>query len=175
MSEELRERVQKLLALAKGGVGGEAVNARRMLEKLLKKTGFRLEDMESERKDVHYYGYKNEQEAVLLYQILVAVMGRKADIRVNAKRKKFVVLVTVAQGVEIEMFWSVHKKQYAKEQMTFLKAYVHRHRLFPKDDADDDDETPELTPEQVAEIERMRMIMRGMETVVVRKQIGGAG
>jgi hypothetical protein len=171
MSDELRERVQKLLALVKRGVGGEAENARRALEKLLKKTGFRLEDMDSEQKDVHFFTYKNEQEAVLLSQILAVVLGREADIRVNPKRRRFVVLVTVAQGVEIEMFWSVHKKQYAKEQITFLKAYVHRHHLFPKDDTPGDPDA--LTPEQRDEARRIRQIMTGMETVVVRKQIGG--
>ena len=55
--ESLQAKLKKLLALAEQGVGGEAVNARRLLEKLCEQYGIDIEEL-LDRETKHSYTFE---------------------------------------------------------------------------------------------------------------------
>ena len=65
------EMLKKLLALSKQGVGGEKINAEALLNKLLKKHGLTIEDIDDEEEikqwDVHF---NTDFERKLIYQVI---------------------------------------------------------------------------------------------------------
>ena len=53
--ESIKEKLKKLLALAERGVQGEAVNARRLFEKLCKKYGVSIEELLDENQVKYHF------------------------------------------------------------------------------------------------------------------------
>ena len=66
-----REKILKVLALARRGIDGEKRNAEKMLAKMLKKEGLTLEDLlsESEEKEYVKFSFRTSMEKKLLLQL----------------------------------------------------------------------------------------------------------
>jgi len=173
MSERDRARLLKLLALAERGVGGERVNAQAALDEALKAHGLTMAALFDEELALEWFGFKGPFERRLLAQVLSTVLGRKAKLMKLRDASKLGAEMTHEQCVEVEVLWTAHRRQLKKELEAMLEAYVCRQNLFPAD-VDDGEERPPLTAEDVARIEKVRALGRGIDRVAVRKQIGGA-
>ena len=62
MSDKIHIKLIKLLALAERGVGGEKVNAQRMLEKLMKRHGIEMSDLAGEKIETRWFRFKGSLE-----------------------------------------------------------------------------------------------------------------
>jgi len=60
---------RKLKAIAERGIGGEKINAEKMLENLLKKHNLTIDDIEGEKTDNYFFMLK-ESEHQLWYKIV---------------------------------------------------------------------------------------------------------
>lgn len=159
------EKLRKIAALADHGVGGEKVNAKIQLEKLLKKYHVSLEDLNTRklrRTDAFKYFYKWQRE--LLFDCYHCLMGSSSFEYYRAqKRKTLYFEMTALQEVELRDMFCYYKKLYAKELKRLTVAFTQKHHLFnySQDDSDNsDDSSKELSKEEIAAIVRM---MQGIE------------
>jgi hypothetical protein len=163
----------KLLAVAQRGVGGEAVNARTALEAAMKRQGVTMADLEVDTKEMVFFTHSSETEARLLSQILVTVCGRVNLYQKTKQRRTLGAEMTKAQAAEVDVMWTAHRRQWAKEVDTLMIAYVHKQHLFPKDD--DDHEQPEQAPWDQEKLKRVAMLMMGMPVVQAHKCLTSGG
>lgn len=169
MNDAIKDRLQKLLALAERGVGGEATNAREALASALRKNGLTIEDMADETRTLHGFVWNGKDERRLLAQIMVTVCGANVELFTSRiEQRKILAKMTQHEMVEIELLWTAHRRQLKKEMDLLYSAYLHRHRLFPRDGKQRDDD---LTPEEQQRLKRMAMMMMGMAEVTVRRQL----
>lgn len=66
--ERITDKLKKLLALAERGCGGEAENARRLLEEHLRKYGMTLEDICENKTSRRTFKYRNKEDARLSFK-----------------------------------------------------------------------------------------------------------
>lgn len=159
INDKLKEKLQKLLALAERGVGGEKTNAQAMLDAMLEKHNLTMADLSSEKKTERRFEYKNASEELLLAQIIRRVLN---DDVVYVIRELKVVLqeLTQYEYVMVRELVEFHLPQFRKEQSELRKrqnkerklmeeAYVNKHRLFR---LETEEEPPQLSPERLAEL-----------------------
>lgn len=115
---KLKERLEKLYALAKSGEGGEKVNAQALLERLLAKHNMSIDmliDIETKK---YVFSYKTEFEKTLLFRIFSHVR-EEANLyyfRVQAQ-KKVALELTVYQYIELE----IRREAYMESWKKYLK------------------------------------------------------
>ena len=77
--ERITDKLKKLLALAERGCGGEAENARRLLEEHLRKYGMTLEDICENNISRRTFKYRNKEERTIIIQVFLSVLGSKSE------------------------------------------------------------------------------------------------
>lgn len=181
-NDRIRERLQKILALARQGVGGEKENAQRMLEKLLAKHNMTIADLDdtAEEKTTVEFKVKNDAEKKLLIQCAYkAIPGYSGDYFTYVRRGRKVsgllgINMTRAQQVEIELMFNIYskalKKHLEKQADVALSAFIQKNQIFAAR-SDEDGKGSELSD---ADLMALMAMMRGMESTPVLKQIGRA-
>ena len=131
--ERTLDLARKLKELAERGEGGEKVNARKQLDKLLKKHTLTIEDLEIETPS--YYDFKvAEADMQLFSQVVSSVIGAKFEIRKYSNRKNwYTVFCTNANVIEIDAKLSFYTALYQRELKSFMMAFVIKQELYPKD------------------------------------------
>ena len=137
MEEKQKERLKKLYALALRGVGGEKEQAAAILEKLVKKYGVSMEDLDEEIVKEHEFSFHGEKEERLLRQIAYKVTDdrhRFKNLVYTQSGRKCRTLCRIectdAQKLEIEFLFDFYKKLWEREIEVMFKAYIHKHSLF---------------------------------------------
>ena len=170
MSQDMIERMKKLMELASRGVGGEKTNAREMLERAMKKYGVTESDLGSEERMHRIYKFNGKFQKGILIQIIVMTCGSKINIYGSKRSNNEVIVVTSSnEHIEIELLFDAHKKSFDKQCLVFLRAYIHKNQLFPRDSEESE---KEYTREELEEFHKMFRMMEGVERTQVRKQIG---
>lgn len=174
MTQQVSEKILRIYRLARHGVGGEKVNAEKILQRMLKQAGLTLEDLESKEIGLKQYKFtcRTKLEARLVSQIgfmITGVMSRERE--AYHHRGKFYIDLTPAEYAEISVIYGILRKQLQKELKSFYSAFLHAHDIFPPSTG----VKKNLTPEELAEAMRMLKMAQTMEGVAFRKQIGTAG
>lgn len=163
------ELAKKLKALADRGVGGEKVNAKNLLLKLLKNHGMTMADLESELEDYHYFHLK-ESNTPLFYQVTSTILGdnfkRYKD---NSKPDSYCLFCTNAHAIEIQAKFDFFLALYVQELETFHKAFIIRQDLFPINVAPKDEST--LSAKELEDYRRARDLSKGIKEGVFLKQL----
>lgn len=168
-TEKYIELAKKLKELAERGVGGEAVNARFMLDKLMKKHGITLDEIEEDLVSDHpikwEYSYLN-----LLAQVSASVIG-EANIysKLHNKRTHYFIRCTPAQFIEIEAKARFYLDAFKKEQKRHFTAFVYANNLFPTNGSKVGKD--EMTPEELAELRKALAMAENMDKHRYHKQI----
>lgn len=166
-NDKLQKRIQKLLALAERGVGGEKANAQRMLEKLLEKHNISLDDLTGDdRKEcmIKYGGkviYKR-----LVCQIIWKVFPEADIYKVKGYNSEVFTKLTDFEKAEVEMQLSIYKSAWEKELEETFVAFIHRHNLQTGSESDDDEDI-ELSDEERAKYKRIAAKMMTMNHVSI--------
>ncbi len=159
---------KKLKVLADKGVGGEKHNAEKLLQKLMKEHGIRLDQIENPLKEAHFFKYKNSSKDLLI-QIIVMVCGLEVEIwRGAIGRNSFKIYCTELEFIEIQANFHFYSKAFEEEMKTFWKAFIHKNDLFPELD---ETKGSNSTPMDSDEIERLVQMMSGMKRHHYRKQL----
>ena len=131
------ERLKKLKELAMRGVGGEKEQAVAILEKLMKKYGVSVDEIDETIEKDFEFTYHGKHEYKLLIQIAYKVRNEIPDIYpliyTKSRRKcntKCLILCTEAQKVEIEFLFDFYKALWKKEVDFLMQAYIQKHALF---------------------------------------------
>lgn len=173
------ERMKKLYALALRGVGGEKEQAAAILEKLVKKYGVSMEDLDEEIVREHEFSFHGDTEERLLRQIAYKVTNERntfLNLRYTqsgrACRTRCRVKCTDAQKIEIEFLFDFYKKLWERELEIMFKAYIHKHSLFG--DLKPGEKGSEISDE---EWEKICTMARGLssEKPILQLTEGGSG
>ena len=167
MTENLRERIRKIQALAERGVGGEKETAEKKLKSLLAANNMTEEDLVEE--ETHYYLFSysgGEYRKKLLGQIIYKVLGHEQPIRLyhsKGTRNKYGVYCTPAQKIEIDLDFEFYCNIFEKEIDIFLTAFIQKQELFPQDCPTDHIDLNDMTPEQKNELRKMRAFANSID------------
>lgn len=167
--EKLMRRLEKILALAERGVGGEKETATRMLQKLLDKHGMTYEDIGVDlQKDEHLKYGREPFSKLLMIQVALSVCGESRGIYTSkGLRCGIIVKLSPHEKIEIELKFNLYKASLKEQLELTFSAFIHKHNLFDCEASDDEDheEEPELSPEESAKIKRMAAMMMVMPFV----------
>ena len=175
--ESLQAKLKKLLALAEQGVGGEAINARRLLEKLCEQHGISVEEL-LDRETKHRYTFEIGRSKEMM-QIFVRCLAKVVDIENmtyrQPTRSSISIEVTALQRAEILSLFNWHKSNYTQEleefKRNFLSAYIGKHDLYFESDSNESKDIEELTEEDIARIHRVCAMSEAMSNNYYYKQL----
>lgn len=164
--ESIKEKLKKLLALAERGVEGEAVNARRLLEKLCKEYGVSIEELLDENQ-VKYHFFevgRNKIYLGLFAQCYYKVTNKDWVSYEQISRSQIAVEMTAIQYAEMVSLFAWHKANFDNDleemKKNILIAYCRKHHLHSNEVNSDVDR--ELTAD---ERERIIKIMFMQESL----------
>ena len=163
------ELAKKLKALADRGVGGEKLNAERMLTDLLRKHNISIEEVEEPDRSDREFDCQKKQESIMM-GCIYSVMGKDVDVfRYRRKKTGYIVACTNAEYLEIEASFAFFWRHYEDELKIFERAFVQKNKLIPFD-ADSYDRA-ELTPEEERELNKTLAMMEMMDRKRFRKAL----
>ena len=134
--ENIKEKLKKLLALAERGDGGEAENARRLLEELSNKYGVSIEDLLDENQvEYHFFEIgRNKIYLDLFSQCYYKVTGTDSLSYKQISRSQIAVKMTAMQYAEMVSLFAWHKANFDNDleemKKNILLAYCRKHRLY---------------------------------------------
>lgn len=174
MAKDMIERLKKIRELALRGVpGGEKEAAQALLDKLMKKNGISLSDIEDDTPVENDFTYHGAEQRRILMQTIYKVMGNVDEVYLSKNsvtgrtcRTKFVVICTPAQAVEINFLFDFYSALWEREKDMFLRAFIQKHRLFGN--RVDNIKSDKMSDE---EIEKMLSMMGGLSDVSPHKGI----
>lgn len=175
MKEEQIQRLKKLLSLAERGVGGEAENARRILDQLLDKYNITLDDLRSNNVRERAFPYKTKDEFHLFIQILANIFGTTSEVftkaKYNTRKKQLYVELSDLDFIDLSNMWSFYRAQFNKERKRLFadmfSAFVMKHNIYSRDPKD----PGENSEPDWDRLERIFNLSKSMEDVQYRKAL----
>jgi len=141
MEESIISKLRKLKELVDRGEQGEAINAKVLLNNLLKKYNIKYEDVfcvEEVRKNYNFK-YSSKEEQKLFFHCVANMFGTKSEIwktcfkYKNGKMENFLNLTSLEYAL-FDDFYNFHRnfwKEYIKKQQDLLiKAYINGQNLW---------------------------------------------
>lgn len=175
-NNKIIELGKKLKALADRGIGGEKLNAERMLADMLKKHNLTIEDIEGEA-TADYFFTLTKEEAILWSQIVGRVNREiKKYGPIPAKEVKrfelggnYMLTCTASEYIEIESMNHVFQKLLKEEQEFFYAAFCKANDLLlpnPNPKKIDD-----LTEQEIQDYLRTSGMASHIKKRTIQKQI----
>lgn len=174
--EKALDLARRLHALAQRGVGGEAVNAEEALQRLLKKHGLTMADIESEALELHQWCHKAPLMNWLRMVIALHVVGDVDTLNTRLHRYAegwgIMVALTIAEKMECEACWSVWWPLMKDELVTFRIAFARANGITPRFNPERSLMiAAERSPEQHDQQRRADLMAQGILSRKVRKQL----
>lgn len=168
------ERMKKILALARRGVGGEKTTAEAMLNKLLNKYGMTVADLEggdhvAMRRE---FKYTTEYDRRLLRQVVAFVLDTRSFTSWKRTGKKIMLFdLTALQYAEVDIRYTAYRaqlrKELAKATDRIYLAFIHTNDL----GVGSNDDVPPPGDMDLAELEAVMGLMRTMRPIPIHRQI----
>ena len=132
---QVRAKLTKLLRLAEEGVGGEKVNAGRLLAKLLAQHNIGIDELrEQDEALIVWYPYQNQREATLLAQIVRKVTNKvHLTIWSYPRKSKKGFELTLVQKFEVDMRWKAYRKAWKHQQDLLFNAFLSQNAIFAEE------------------------------------------
>lgn len=167
-SEKNIELMNKLMALAERGIGGEKETAKKKLAELMDKYGVSDADLSGEILEDHEYKYRDQYEKQLLLQIFNKVNHERQVLEYKwgkGMRSVKVFRATKEEAMEAEIEYEFYKELWKEEQDFLMDCFIQKHRLFRLD--------PNAPKQRVDEetFTRMQHMMRAMQDKQLQKMI----
>src|SRR3990167_8655776 len=115
---KLRKRIKKLRALAERGMGGEAENARRLLDELLKEHGIKLEDVGEQ---IRVWEMTTLNEGSSISEKVIKSVCSEAVITVKQYKSRLIIEVPLSE---------IHYQEVRKKNLFFWHAYNEERTIF---------------------------------------------
>lgn len=161
--------LDKLKALMEQGVGGEKINAEKILRKILQKQGKSFEEFvtSKDKEETMFYclRYKTQYEKRLLLQICHYVLNLP-EIQAAIHNNIIHIRLTAYQHIEIITIYTILKTELKKELDITTEAFICKNRIFSQS-VTKKDENSSLTEKELRVIERMSTIKK----TELRKQL----
>ncbi|GAP73062.1 hypothetical protein SAMD00024442_6_11 [Candidatus Symbiothrix dinenymphae] len=175
-NEKIIEKLQKIKALSERGECGEAMNAKRMLEKWLLKYNITLDDLSSDEKKRQCFNVNHSNGSLgvfLMCALKLFGMSRSKDIfYYKGQKSKIYIELTNLEYSEMMQFYDFHKKNFEKERkkmlIEFEQAYQYKHDLYATDNEDGKKSERKQSEEEIMRIIRL---VQSLEDVTYHKQL----
>lgn len=173
------ELAKKIKALADGGVGGEAENAKRILDDYIKKHGITEEDLNDDKKifcffDIEYSSYRIEKGLLIQLCAIMDIESMYSDVPRHIIKGaggvgNCAVECTTAQSIELKLKFEFYKSQLIIRLSEFMTAFYMKNELMKVREENPSDPSDK---EEVARQMKALRIAQGMERSDYYKQIG---
>lgn len=179
MSKQI-DLAKKIKALAERGIGGEKINAEKMLQEFLQKHNLKLSDIESDSMQDYFFTIDSNHTA-LFHQICGYIrydmerwgpFNNKTITEGNLKGNNLV-KCTLSEHIEINCMFDLFSKLYDQEQRIFFRAFITANKLFVNPPGRSKRSYEDLSPAEQAEIDRAQKLAKNVNNATYRKQIGG--
>ena len=147
--------LRKLKALAEGGVGGEKVNAEKMLNKLLTKYNIDPDSLESDSlRMVEFKVKKGQFQRDILTQVIANCLPTLK--RSNRKTKNgFICQVSIVEEIEIRAKYTFYSERFKDDLLIMFNAFIHKNDLFYKGETESQFTDKPINYEQATRILQM--------------------
>jgi hypothetical protein len=169
--ETIIEKLKKIRELADRGCEGEAVAAKKMLEKLLAKHGLNIRDIEGEEMSMRHIKYRGSWHKKIVLQTVASCCNREVKFYRSSVYKGMILAdLTDLEYAETLNKLDFHVKQFRKEKRkaenAFFAAYVHQHGLYGKDSGEGKEMSHEELAAVLAMMERLEKVSyaKGIES-----------
>lgn len=168
------ELAKKLKALADRGVGGEKLNAKKMLNALMKKHHITIEDIEGEKQKEYFL--KLDSTQIKLFNQIAKKINRnikihgeftKKHIRQYKLKGNFMIICTPCEFIEIEGKYDFYSKLYTSELSIFFTSFLKANDLLLS--PTDDNYVP--TEEELEKWKRIEEMANKIKSDKFRKQL----
>jgi len=169
ISDKTKERIRKIIELAKRGEGGEKKNAEKLLQEFLDKTGLALADFEDDAEECIIIDHsENSYEKILAFQILSKIknVGNVTHYNVKRSETKFAVDLTRSEKAEFDIMFEIYRRELKEEMSLTLHAFIQKNEITPDLDADGGKEKPDNE-----KIEKVLERFKLMEKIRINKAI----
>lgn len=169
------ELAKKLKALADRGVGGEKINAKKMLRDFMKKHRLSIEDIDGEKKEKHFFKASG-RDRILLHQIVKRVNYDLEFYEIPAALvKKWncegnnYAWCTVSEYIEIEAMFKIYRKLLREEYKLFYHAFLMANDLLCRPPKLKTEE--ELSPQEYKDLLRSMAMASNIKKETFRRQL----
>lgn len=170
------ERMKKILALARRGVGGEKTTAEAMLARLMCKYSLTIADLDDQalERTRRWFRCRTEADRRLLIQIVAFVLGQKDfDVWKRPGKRDRAVDLSPLEYAEVDVRYEACKPalqaELRKAEKRVFSAFVHANKLGVSAEEDD---TRDVGPVDMDELVAIMALMQSMRPVQVHRQIG---
>lgn len=172
------ELAKKLKALADRGIGGEKINAEKMLNDFIKKHNIKLEDIEKE--DINDYFFKIDENNLLLFRLIRQITTKvskeikkylfnKKTIRQYKLSGNYMISCTLYEYIEIKNTFDIMSKLFEKELEVFYTSFLYANDLLIEPDADSD--ISKYSEEEIEQFNRAVKMSNNIKKATILKQL----
>lgn len=157
-------RKQALIEMAKRGTPAEQEIAKSIIDKM----GFPIESEEIIETE---FTYRNKFEEMLIHQIYAMIINSMEVIYFTSKIKPKTVWfnITKSQEMEMNLFYSIYKREIKEEMEITFNAFIQKNMIFPQCDI----QNPKIpNEEQQKKNRKIQDRANTIDKTHVRKQIG---
>lgn len=161
------ELILKLKELAAKGVGGEKINAEKLLAKLLLKYNISNDDLELDEPSDKIFDILPEQRQIAVQIHFMITNKSDGSWGYKGKKNKLILNCTDAEFIlitqSLDFYWNIYKKEYA----VFVQAFIQKNKLFgiPPKDSNDKEKMSK------SDLHKLASYMNGMERHIFIKRI----
>ncbi len=190
---DIDPKLLKIIALAKGGIGGEKEAAIELVRKICLREGLDFDDVMSDRNAPKEYTHEFKVQSVDELQIAIQVAARFASTiehpNVNGGRYRnykslrwIKYTTTASQHIDtinaIEVYLQAYRKEKRNIARSLGRAFVSHHGLYqsysePESDTPEPPRPPKTAQQRADDYRAMQLTQAMTESVNVTKQIGG--
>lgn len=153
------DKLNKIEALARSGIGGEKEVAQRMLDALCRKHNIILEQIIKPEKEYFKFVVKNKIDEMLLRQIVVHVCQATQINNMKDGNKRYYEL-TKLQTIDIEDAFKHYRKEWENQLKESMIAFIHANHIYGPE-SNTNKQKP--TPDSMEQFKRIMVLMRGMK------------
>ena len=170
--EDKKSLLKKLHALAERGEAGERETAEAALERLSKKYGIAIDELDAELICDFEFEFHGKEDKKLLNQIAWKVTNNRLccyEMKYSASGRKcrthMSIQCTEAQKLEIEFLFDFYKRIWEQEKLMLYRAFIHKHDIFGELDGTQSNTHSDF------DVSRMTAMMQGLSDETPMKQI----
>ena len=163
---KILELARKIKALAEQGVGGEKINAKKILTDLCEKHGIKIGDLESDQQQAASFIGTQYTHQILVNTIALVCGNEREKYIWKNKPYGVIVNVTEAERLEIEMYFSIYRQAFEATLTDLQVAFIMKNDIYPKDV-----EPILLAPEEDGEHCRISALADGLQRTNVHKTL----
>lgn len=167
--DKVMARLRKLLELSRRGVGGEAENAERFMQRMLRQYGLTLADIDDQEAPRSWveFSYKTEFEKQLLVNISAMVLNSpRIETATLGRTRSLYFKMTKFERAEAALHFDVLRGELAKHLDRALLAFLTVNNICPKKSSDESE-----APMDRAELELLLQMVAGTKRVPVHKAL----